>query len=105
MPLDYKTVHAMVYDIMSDAQRKAYEEFLEGTFPSRSTAWRAFASTPSTRTVARAPCSDTIPSKILTLEQLNTARRFLPIWRSPRGLVLVTGPHRVRASPPRWRRW
>jgi len=36
--LDHKTVHAMVYDIMSDAQRKA---------------WRAFASTPSTRTAAR----------------------------------------------------
>ena len=27
--LDHKTVHAMVYDIMSDAQRKTYEEFLE----------------------------------------------------------------------------
>ena len=30
--LDHKTVHAMVYDIMSDAQRKTYEEFLEVVF-------------------------------------------------------------------------
>ena len=31
-PLDHKQVHAMVYDIMTDAQRKAYEEFLEVDF-------------------------------------------------------------------------
>ena len=31
-PLDHKTVHSMVYDIMSDAQRKIYEEFLEVDF-------------------------------------------------------------------------
>ena len=30
--LDHKTVHAMVYDIMSDSQRKTYEEFLEVDF-------------------------------------------------------------------------
>jgi len=30
--LDHKTVHAMVYDIMNDAQRKHYEEFLEVDF-------------------------------------------------------------------------
>ena len=31
-PLDHKQVHAMVYDIMNDTQRKNYEEFLEIDF-------------------------------------------------------------------------
>jgi Tfp pilus assembly pilus retraction ATPase PilT len=51
--LEHKQVHDMVYDIMNDAQRKQYEDTLECDFSSRSRAWRAFASTPSTRTAAR----------------------------------------------------
>ena len=31
-PLEHKDVHAMVYDIMSDAQRKEYEKNLEADF-------------------------------------------------------------------------
>ena len=31
-PLDHKQVHGMVYDIMNDSQRKAYEETLECDF-------------------------------------------------------------------------
>jgi twitching motility protein PilT len=31
-PMEHEDVHAMVYDIMSDAQRKMYEEFLECDF-------------------------------------------------------------------------
>ena len=30
--MDHKEVHAMVYDIMNDKQRKDYEEFLETDF-------------------------------------------------------------------------
>jgi len=56
--LTHKEVHSMVYDIMNDKQRKAYEEFYETDFsPSRSRSWRASASMPSTRTAARRPCS------------------------------------------------
>jgi twitching motility protein PilT len=80
--LDHKQVHAMVYDIMNDSQRKHYEEFLESTSRSRSRAWRAFASTPSTRTAARRGVPDH-SSKILTLEQLN-APRSSATWRSSR---------------------
>ena len=56
-PLEHKQVHDMVYDIMNDAQRKHYEDMLECDFCSRSRAWRAFASMPSTRTAAPARCS------------------------------------------------
>jgi twitching motility protein PilT len=31
-PLEHKQVHAMVYDIMNDAPRQRYEEFLEIDF-------------------------------------------------------------------------
>jgi Tfp pilus assembly pilus retraction ATPase PilT len=62
-PMDHKQVHAMVYDIMNDTQRKNYEEFLESTSRSRSKAWRASASTPSTRTAAPAPCSGRFPPR------------------------------------------
>ena len=31
-PMDHKTVHALIYDIMNDRQRKDYEEFLEVDF-------------------------------------------------------------------------
>src|SRR5438132_10921251 len=31
-PLDDRTVHNMIYDIMSDKQQKDYEEFLETDF-------------------------------------------------------------------------
>src|SRR3974390_3758661 len=31
-PLAHKEVHSMVYDIMNDKQRKAYEEFFETDF-------------------------------------------------------------------------
>jgi Tfp pilus assembly pilus retraction ATPase PilT len=53
----HKEVHGMVYDIMNDKQRKAYEETSSATSRSRSRSWRASASTPSTRTAAPAPCS------------------------------------------------
>jgi twitching motility protein PilT len=55
--LDHKQVHALVYDIMSDKQRRDYEEFLEVDFSFEIPAWRASASTPSTRTAARVRCS------------------------------------------------
>ncbi|RLA02876.1 MAG: twitching motility protein PilT, partial [Gammaproteobacteria bacterium] len=31
-PLDHKTVHGLIYDIMNDKQRKDYEEFYETDF-------------------------------------------------------------------------
>ena len=31
-PLDHKTVHALVYDIMNDKQRKDFDEFFETDF-------------------------------------------------------------------------
>jgi Tfp pilus assembly pilus retraction ATPase PilT len=55
-PLEHKDVHGMIYDIMNDGQRKQYEECWNATSRSRFPAWRASASTPSTRNAAPRPC-------------------------------------------------
>jgi twitching motility protein PilT len=91
-PMEHADVHAMVYDIMTDAQRKAYEEDLECDF--------AFGVPNLARFRVNAFIQDrgagavflTIPTKVLTLEELNTPPIFKEIAVQPRGLVLVTGP-------------
>lgn len=91
-PLDHKTVHAMVYDIMSDSQRKAYEEFLEVDFSFEIEGLARFRVNAFNQYRGAAAVFRTIPSKILTLEQLNAPRIFADLALKPRGLVLVTGP-------------
>ena len=61
--LDHKAVHAMVYDIMNDAQRKHYEDALEVDFSFEIQGLRGFASTRSTKTVAQARCFAPFPAR------------------------------------------
>ena len=90
--LDHKTVHAMVYDIMSDSQRKTYEEFLEVDFSFEIEGLARFRVNAFNQNRGAAAVFRTIPSKILTLEQLNCPKIFGDLALKPRGLVLVTGP-------------
>ena len=90
--LDHKTVHAMVYDIMNDAQRKQYEEFLEVDFSFEIEGLARFRVNAFNQNRGAAAVFRTIPSKILTLEQLNAPKIFGDLALKPRGLVLVTGP-------------
>jgi len=64
--LDHKQVHALVYDIMSDKQRRDYEEFLEVDF------------------------SFEIPS--LARFRVACPPLFREVIQQPQGLILVTGP-------------
>ena len=91
-PLDHKQVHAMVYDIMTDAQRKHYEEFLEVDFSFEIDGLARFRVNAFNQNRGAAAVFRTIPSKILTLEQLNAPKIFAELALKPRGLVLVTGP-------------
>ena len=90
--LDHKQVHAMIYDIMNDAQRKHYEEFLEVDFSFEIEGLARFRVNAFNQNRGAAAAFRTIPSKILTLEQLNCPRIFADLALKPRGLVLVTGP-------------
>jgi twitching motility protein PilT len=90
--LDHKTVHDMVYDIMNDSQRKSYEETLECDFSFEIQGLARFRVNAFNQDRGSGAVFRTIPSKILTLEQLNCPKIFAELSLKPRGLVLVTGP-------------
>ena len=90
--LDHKTVHSLVYDIMNDKQRKDFEEFLETDFSFEIPDLARFRVNAFNHNRGAGAVFRTIPSKILTLEQLNAPTIFKEISDVPRGIVLVTGP-------------
>jgi twitching motility protein PilT len=90
--LDHKAVHAMVYDIMNDSQRKHYEDVLECDFSFEIQGLARFRVNAFNQNRGAGAVFRTIPSKILTLEQLGTPKIFAELSLKPRGLVLVTGP-------------
>ena len=90
--MDHTDVHSMLYDIMNDGQRKRYEEFLECDFSFEIPGLARFRVNVFNQERGAAAVLRTIPSKILSLEQLNTPKIFAELALKPRGLVLVTGP-------------
>jgi len=91
-PLEHKDVHDMVYDIMNDKQRKDYEEFLECDFSFEIPNLARFRVNAFNQNRGSGAVFRTIPSKILSLEDLNAPAIFKEISDNPRGIVLVTGP-------------
>jgi len=91
-PLEHKDVHGMVYDIMNDSQRKVYEETLEVDFSFEIPNLARFRVNAFNQNRGAGAVFRTIPSKVLTLEDLNAPKIFKEIANQPRGLVLVTGP-------------
>ena len=90
--MDHKQVHDMIYDIMSDKQRKDYEEFLETDFSFEIPGLARFRVNAFNHNRGAGGVFRTIPSKILSLEDLNAPKIFQEISEYPRGIVLVTGP-------------
>ncbi|USX19952.1 type IV pilus twitching motility protein PilT [Oxalobacteraceae bacterium OTU3REALA1] len=91
-PLEHKEVHGMIYDIMNDGQRKAYEEMLEVDFSFAIPGLARFRVNAYNQERGASAVLRTIPSKILSLEELNAPKIFAEFALKPRGLVLVTGP-------------
>jgi twitching motility protein PilT len=91
-PLEHKDVHGMIYDIMNDGQRKQYEEVLECDFSFAIPGLARFRVNAFNQERGAAAVLRTIPSKILSLEDLNAPKIFGELAMRPRGLVLVTGP-------------
>ena len=90
--MEHKDVHAMIYDIMNDGQRKAYEENLECDFSFAVPNLARFRVNAFVQNRGAAAVMRTIPSKILSLEELGAPKIFEELADQPRGLVLVTGP-------------
>lgn len=91
-PLDHKQVHALVYDIMNDRQRKDYEEYLETDFSVEVPGLARFRVNAFNQNRGSAAVFRTIPSKVLTMTELGMGDVFEKISNNKRGLVLVTGP-------------
>jgi len=90
--MDHKDVHDLVYDIMNDKQRKDYEEFLECDFSFEIPGLARFRVNAFNQNRGAGAVFRTIPSEILSLEQLGAPKIFETISDYPRGVVLVTGP-------------
>ncbi|MGC8697965.1 MAG: type IV pilus twitching motility protein PilT [Halothiobacillus sp.] len=90
--MEHKEVHAMVYDIMNDKQRKEYEDNLEIDFSFELPGVARFRVNAFNQQRGASAVFRTIPSEILTLEQLAAPNVFKDLCFFPRGIVLVTGP-------------
>ncbi len=91
-PLDPDTIKKMIYSIMTEQQRAEYERDLESDFSitfGESMRFRvnAFNTINGPGAVFR-----TIPTKILSLDQLKCPPVFRDLAHKEKGLVLVTGP-------------
>jgi twitching motility protein PilT len=91
-PMNHELVHGMVYDIMNDKQRKAFEEYFETDFSFEIPGLARFRVNAFNHNRGSGAVFRTIPSKILTLEELKAPKIFEEISDTPRGIVLVTGP-------------
>jgi twitching motility protein PilT len=91
-PMEHKDVHGMIYDIMNDGQRKFYEENLECDFSFAIPGLARFRVNAFVQNRGAGAVMRTIPSKVLSLEELSAPKIFVEIADQPRGIVLVTGP-------------
>jgi twitching motility protein PilT len=91
-PMEHKQVHGLIYEIMNDKQRKDFEEFLETDFSFEVPGVARFRVNAFNQNRGAGAVFRTIPSKVLTMEELGMGNVFRDICAVPRGLVLVTGP-------------
>jgi twitching motility protein PilT len=91
-PMEHKQVHDLIYEIMNDKQRKDYEEFMETDFSFEVPGVARFRVNAFNHNRGAGGVFRTIPSKVLSMEDLGMGQVFKDISMAPRGLVLVTGP-------------
>ena len=91
-PLEPKEVLKIIYDIMNDKQRKEFEEHLETDFSFEIKDLSRFRVNAFTQSRGAGAVFRTIPSKILSMDDLGLPQVFADMASFPKGLVLVTGP-------------
>jgi twitching motility protein PilT len=90
--LTQEQVHTLVYDIMNDAQRKVFEETHECDFSFEMGSVARFRVNVFLQRKGEGAVFRTIPTKILTLEQLEMPPILKQLCEKEKGLILVTGP-------------
>jgi len=91
-PMEHKEVHSLIYEIMNDKQRRDYEEFLETDFSFEVPGVARFRVNAFNQNRGAGAVFRTIPSRVLSMEDLGLGGIFRDICMLPRGLCLVTGP-------------
>ena len=89
---DAEELQTMIYDVMNDNQRRQFESNLEADFSFELPKLARFRANIFQQNRGIAAVFRTIPSKVLTLEDLAAPEIFKEIASLHRGLVLVTGP-------------
>src|SRR5690606_23279709 len=90
--LDHKQVHTLIYDIMSDKQRRDYEEFLEVDFSFEIPGLARFRVNAFNQNRGAGAAFRTSPSQVLSLVDVGCPPVVKDLLDLPRGLILVTGP-------------
>src|SRR5690554_5101587 len=90
--LDHQQVHGLITEVMTDKQREDYEELLETDFSFEMPGLARFRVNAFNQNRGAAAVFRTIPSQLLSMEQLGMGEVFRRITEHPRGLVCVTGP-------------
>ena len=75
-PMEHRQVHSLIYEIMNDKQRRDYEEFLETDFSFDVPGVARFRVNVFNQNRGSAAVFRTIPSQVLTLEQLGMGDIF-----------------------------
>jgi twitching motility protein PilT len=90
--LEHKEVQALIYDIMNDTQRVAFEKHLETDFSFEVPGVARFRVNAFNQSRGAGAVFRTIPSRVQSMEELGMGEVFRKMTDAPRGLVLVTGP-------------
>ncbi len=90
--LEQKQVQTLIYDIMNDKIRKDFEDRLEADFSFEVPGLARFRVNAFNQNRGAAAVFRTIPSKVLTMDDLGMGKVFQDLSLQARGLVLVTGP-------------
>jgi len=90
--LEHHEIQKLIYDTMNEKQQQKFEESLEIDFSFQISNLARFRVNAFHQNRGISAVFRTIPSKVLTMEELNMGQVFKNICDIPRGLVLVTGP-------------
>jgi twitching motility protein PilT len=91
-PLDKKEVHAMIYDILNDRQRKIFEETHDIDFSMELGNIARFRVNVFVQHRGDAAVFRTIPSEVLSFDKLGLPATMRALANLEKGIVLVTGP-------------
>lgn len=90
--LNHQQISEMVLGVMTDGQRKIFQELLEIDFSIDIQGLARFRVNAFLQDRGIAAVFRTIPSKVLSLQDLKAPKIFADLVMKPKGLILVTGP-------------